>query len=58
MVHILGSWIEQFLVKELNPGQLVIIFYKSERTNTLIKLAKCKLKIDFGHCMLSLIHLI
>lgn len=40
-------WVEQFLVPELEPGQVVILdnasFHKSERTKALIEKAGCKL---------------
>ena len=41
------SWVEQFLIKELKAGQVVIMdnaaFHKSPKTKDLIKSAGCKL---------------
>ena len=41
------SWVEQFLIKELKPGQVVIMdnaaFHRSQRTKDLIELVGCKL---------------
>jgi transposase len=41
------SWVEQFLIKELKPGQVVIMdnasFHKSQKTKDLIESVKCKL---------------
>jgi len=40
------SWVEQFLIKELRPGQVVIMdnatFHKSQRTKNLIESVGCK----------------
>lgn len=40
-------WLENFLIPELKPGQIVIMdnaaFHKSEKTKNLIKNAKCEL---------------
>jgi transposase len=41
------SWVEQFLVQELKPGQVVIMdnasFHKSQKTRQLIESAGCRL---------------
>ena len=41
------SWVEQFLIKELKPGQIVIMdnasFHKSQKTRKLIESVGCKL---------------
>ena len=41
------SWVEQFLIKELKPGQVVIMdnasFHKSKKTRELIESVECKL---------------
>ena len=41
------AWVEQFLIKELKPGQYVIMdnasFHKSQRTRELIESVGCKL---------------
>ena len=41
------AWVEKFLIKELKPGQVVIMdnasFHKSERTIELIESASCKI---------------
>ena len=41
------AWIEQFLIKELKPGQVVIMdntsFHKSKKTKSLIESVGCKL---------------
>ena len=41
------SWVEQFLIKELTPNQVVIMdnasFHKSQRTRELIESVGCKL---------------
>ena len=40
------SWVEQFLIKELKPGQMVIMdnasFHKSQRIKSLIESVRCK----------------
>lgn len=40
-----NNWLEHFLIKELKPGQVVIMdnasFHKSEKTQQLIKSANC-----------------
>lgn len=40
------SWVEQFLIKELSPGQVVIMdnaaFHKSQKTKELIESVGCK----------------
>lgn len=40
------AWVEQFLIKELQPGQYVVMdnasFHKSKRTKELIESAGCK----------------
>ena len=44
---LIEAWVEQILVPELKPGQVVIMdnasFHKSSRIRELIKQAKCKL---------------
>lgn len=41
------SWVKQFLIKELKPGQFVVMdnasFHKSQKTRELIESAGCKL---------------
>lgn len=41
------NWVEQFLIKELKPGQVVIMdnasFHKSQKTRELIESVGCKL---------------
>lgn len=41
------AWVEQFLIKELKPGQVVImdnaLFHKSQRTKDFIESVGCKL---------------
>jgi transposase len=41
------NWVEYFLIKELKPGQVIIMdnasFHKSQRTKALIESAGCKL---------------
>ena len=41
------TWVEKFLIKELQPGQIVIMdnasFHKSQRTRELIESAQCKI---------------
>jgi len=41
------KWVEKFLIKELKPGQTVILgnasFHKSLRTKELIESVRCKL---------------
>lgn len=41
-----NSWVEEFLIKELKPGQFVIMdnaaFHKSQRTKELIESVGCK----------------
>lgn len=41
------TWVEQFLIKELKPGQTVILdnasFHKSKRTQELIESISCKI---------------
>jgi len=41
------TWVEQFLIKELKPGQVVIMdnaaFHRSQKTKELIESACCKL---------------
>ena len=40
------NWVEQFLIKELKPGQVVIMdnaaFHKSQRTKELIESVECR----------------
>ena len=44
--ELFNKWIEEFLIKELKPGQVVIMdnatFHKSERTQALIESVGCK----------------
>ena len=41
------AWVEQFLIKELKPGQFVVMdnasFHKSQKTRELIESVGCKL---------------
>jgi transposase len=41
------TWVEEFLIKELKPGQVVIMdnasFHKSKKTKELIKAVGCKI---------------
>ena len=41
------AWVEEFLIKELKPGQVVIMdnasFHKSEKTRALIESVKCSI---------------
>lgn len=45
--EIFNDWLENHLLKELKPGQVVVVdnatFHKSTKTQTLIQQAKCKL---------------
>ena len=45
--NLFENWIEQFLIKELKPGQVVVMdnaaFHKSQRTKELIDSVGCKL---------------
>ncbi len=45
--EVFNLWVENFLLKELEPGQIVIMdnatFHKSKRTEELIKSVGCKL---------------
>ena len=45
--RVFETWVEQFLIKELISGQVVVMdnasFHKSERTQALIESAGCKL---------------
>ena len=45
--QLIETWIEKFLIKELEPGQFVIMdnasFHKSQKTKDLIESAGCKL---------------
>ena len=45
--ELFNSWVEQFLIKELKPGQFVIMdnasFHKSEKTRELIESVGCKI---------------
>ena len=45
--QLIEAWVEQFLIKELKPGQVVIMdnasFHKSQRTRELIESVGCKL---------------
>jgi transposase len=44
--EIFNSWVEQFLIKELKPGQYVVMdnasFHKSQKTRELIESVGCK----------------
>ena len=44
---LIEAWVEQFLIKELKPGQVVIMdnasFHKSQKTKNLIESVGCKL---------------
>ena len=44
--EVFEAWVEQFLIKELKPGQFVVMdnaaFHRSEKTKKLIEAAKCK----------------
>ena len=41
------TWVEKFLIKELEPGQVVVMdnpsFHKSQKTRELIKAIRCRL---------------
>jgi transposase len=45
--NLFNSWVEQSLIKELKPGQVVIMdnasFHKSQKTKELIESASCKI---------------
>ena len=45
--NLFESWVEQFLIKELKPNQVVIMdnasFHKSQRTKELIKSVGCRI---------------
>ena len=45
--NLFNSWVEQSLIKELRPGQVVIMdnasFHKSQKTKELIESVGCKL---------------
>jgi transposase len=45
--ELFNAWVEQFLIKELMPGQVVIMdnatFHKSKKTKELIESARCTL---------------
>lgn len=45
--ELFNNWVEEFLIKELKPGQVVIMdnaaFHKSEKTVSLIESVGCKL---------------
>lgn len=45
--QLIEAWVEQILVPELKPGQVVVMdnasFHKSSRIQTLIEQAKCRL---------------
>ena len=45
--EMIEAWVEQILVPELRPGQVVVMdnasFHKSSRIQTLIEQAKCRL---------------
>ena len=44
---LIEAWVEQFLIKELTPGQIVIMdnaaFHKSQKTKDLIESVGCKI---------------
>ncbi len=46
-IAIFEAWVEQFLIKELDPGQVVVMdnatFHKTQKTKKLIKSVKCRL---------------
>jgi len=48
------AWVEQFLIKELKPGQIVIMdnaaFHRSQKTKDLIESVGCKL-IFYRHIL-------
>ena len=45
--NLFETWVEEFLIKELKPGQFVVMdnasFHKSQRTKELIESVGCKL---------------
>ncbi len=45
--ELIEAWVEQFLIKELKPGQIVIMdnasFHKSQKTKELIESVGCRL---------------
>jgi transposase len=45
--NLFETWVEQFLIKELKPGQVVVMdnasFHKSQKTRELIESVDCKL---------------
>jgi transposase len=45
--ELFNSWVENFLIKELNPGQVVVMdnasFHKSQRTKELIASVGCRI---------------
>lgn len=45
--ELFNSWVEQFLIRELQPGQVVILdnatFHKSKKTKELIESVGCKI---------------
>ena len=45
--ELIEAWVEQFLIKELKPGQIVIMdnasFHKSQRTRELIESVGCRI---------------
>lgn len=45
--NLFEAWVEQFLIKELEPGQVVVMdnatFHKSQRTKELIESVGCRL---------------
>ncbi len=45
--ELFNTWVEKFLIKELKPGQSVVMdnasFHKSQRTRELIESVGCKL---------------
>jgi transposase len=45
--QVFESWVEQFLIKELKPGQVVVMdnatFHKSQKTKELIQSVGCRL---------------
>ena len=45
--QVFESWVEQFLIKELKPGQVVVMdnasFHKSQKTKKLIESVGCRL---------------
>jgi hypothetical protein len=51
----LENWAEQFLLKELKPGQVVVIdnavFHRSQRTKYLIESSGCAVILRLPYCL-------